>query len=192
MNFRHYCTFVFAGFIGFLIAFVLFIGHYYFHELGHILLGLFSNLLLGYIPKGLHLTNWNELWGVPYPTTTKFDSIINTYLFAFGGPIFTVIWGLLLATGLYKLNRFKGKINIFVNIMTILILFIYLVDAIIGNILFGTDNWINGPILNWDDYPMFSTIYNYQGLFLLAIMTIAFGIALFPYMKQITAKFNST
>ncbi len=192
MNFRDYCSLIFSCCISFLIAFVLLISHYYFHELGHIILGFLSNIIFGQIPHGLHLTGWNHLWFLPYPTTTKFDSIINTPLFAFGGPIFTCIWGMLISIILYKLNKFKRRFKIFVNIIILLILLIYFMEAIIGNILFGSDNWTNKPILNWDNCPVFSLIYSYLGLFLLMLMTIAFGIILFPYIKRVVAKFNFT
>jgi len=160
--------------MSFSIAFFFLIGHFYFHELGHILLGILSNIILGYIPHGLHLTGWRTLCGFPYPTQTKFDSIINNPLYAFGGPIFTCVWGLLIVFIINKFNQTKEKKRVLINAGSILIILNYFIEAIIGNVLFGTDNWINKPILNWNDYPIFNTIYSYQGLFILIIMTITF------------------
>ena len=156
---------------GWITGFIMIL-NYYVHESGHILFGYLSNFLIFKMPHGLHWSAWGKLWGISFPKQTTFDLIWENYLFIFGGPILFILFGLFLVYILKKrLNIQKKWLE---NVVFIPMIILYFVDGIVGNVFFGTDNWLmNGTsVLAYSNHPVLDYFMNkvYPWIFPLALI----------------------
>ena len=184
MNQKRFITLSFSYSVALVISILVYVTHFWFHELGHISLGFISNFIIGNVPQGLHLVEWHSLAYIPYPTKTKFDLIINNPLYSLGGPLFTIIYGLIIYLSLnYMMKKYKLK-NKIVKILILIIFIFYLIEGIIGNFTFGTDNWTGRAIINWSNFPIIDYIYGYHGLILIIMLTLCICYVIQPYLKS--------
>lgn len=126
---------------------LLFCFSYYVHEFGHVLFGLIDNVFHGKltIPK-THFISCS-IFPVPQQTININDSV----LFAFGGPIFSIIFFLGIAAFFSKLFR---RYSAFFY----LIAFTFIIREILGNIIFGTDNLKHGTLISANTLPLLSFV----------------------------------
>lgn len=175
-----------ASFLGTILSIGFIIFQYYFHELGHLILGYASNIVLGYFPLNPHITSWTTLLGIPIPVQIAFKSMLNTPLFSLGGPIFTIIWGLLITWFLYKLIPKPPKI-IFYKVISSIVIVLYFIEAIVGNVLFGTDYpGNNTPLFLFAEHPIIEYLFGFIELILFFIL--AFGFSYVLYLRFIWEK----
>ena len=157
---------------------------FYFHEAGHIFFGYLTNIVQGFMPSGLSL-KWDFLFFIPYPKQTEFRIIKSNYLASFGGPIFTLLFAVLLLYALRRLQIKRYKNLKILKCAWFLILVLYLYEAIFSSVIFGTDNWKldRTSVLSYADYPLLQTIVGCTGAVEWAALSVLLYFVLFPRLN---------
>ena len=119
--------------------------NYYVHESGHLITGLIINLYSGnsQIP---YFSLWDNEIGIPYPVQTA--GVPTNAIVALSGPVFSIIYAILVVLLFYRLKKTQSRINerwFFPLIIAIFLLFT--IQTVIGDIIYGGDNWNSSPFI---------------------------------------------
>ena len=138
--------------IGGIIAVFSFSGLYYVHEVGHAIAGSFVQVFINHrIPLPM-ISNWIWLWEViPIPQQTRVLGLGSSTIFAFGGPLATLLAGIYLC----RKNFIRSDAS---SYLWFLLPILILAFELFGNVLFGTDNWTMAPLLSATQYPILNRI----------------------------------
>lgn len=138
--------------ISFIIAIGILYSLYWFHEGGHIIFGIISNLYNFHSLCIPHISNWIKVLGVlPVPQQTENCEGMGASLFFLGGILFVLIVIYFIVSILSK--KFpRSK-----NYLYIIFLIIFL-QQVLDNFLFGTDNYKGEAILFRENSLKFVTI----------------------------------
>jgi hypothetical protein len=119
---------------------IIFFLSFYIHEAGHIIFGIFNNLLLGRGFPKIFISNWIDFPLIPFlklPQQTIIGAGAGSLNFIFGGILFSFLFWTFFSLLLYKHSKQK---------LCFLIPLVILIGEITGNYFCGTDNITHNPL----------------------------------------------
>ena len=157
--------------LAFFISVMIIPFYFYFHEIGHIIFGLVSYVLFYRILPNNISWNYMEIPGFKVPQQTIFDPQYNNFLYAIGGPVFGILLSLIIV---FVLNKIIGKSKLRILFLSIIISFS--LTTILGDVIFGTDNWTVPPVslLSYSDYSFFSLYMEYSPVIMFFTLLLSF------------------
>jgi len=137
---------------------------FYVHEGGHIVVGSIIQIMHLKVPIPI-ISNWIHFWGfIPLPQQTKVLGLGHNLFFALAGSAFVLIFTTSIALKLFDKKRRYTWIALALPV-------VFFFHELVGNFLFGTDNYLGQPLLNSATYGWLNYTVSWTPL---ALCIIAF------------------